>query len=106
MKITMELSTEEVKKLQDVAGFLVRDNEEATDAIRIVLEKANQIKVNDGKDFREAIVEVVKYMAFSCKNVCAPSEPIEVEWGMKGTRDYEDIKSILPVITLVDRTEY
>lgn len=106
MKITMELSTEEIKRLQDVAGFLVRDNEEATDAIRSVLEKANQIKINDGKDFREAIVEIVKYMAFSCKNVCAPSEPIEVEWGLEGTRNHEGIKNIVPVITLIDRTEY
>lgn len=106
MKITMELSAEEVKKLQDIAGFLIRDNEEANDAIRIAFEKANQIKVKDSQDFRNAIVEMVKYMAFYTKNVCVPSEPIEVEWGMKGTRDHENIKSILPVITLVDKTEY
>ena len=106
MKVTMELSTEEIKKLQELAGFHVRDTEEAEDAIRDVIEKANQIKVKDANDFREAIIEVVNYMAFGRENVCAPSEPIEVEWGLKGTASHEGIKNVLPIITLVDRTEY
>lgn len=106
MKVTMELSTEEIKKIQEVCGFLVRDTEEAEEAIRIVIEKANQIKVRDANDFRKAIIEVVKYMAFGRKNVCAPSEPIEVEWGLEGTAGHEGIKNVLPIITLVDRTKY
>lgn len=106
MKVMIELSTEQIKKLQEVSGFLVRDTEEAEDAIRLVIEKANQIKVNDANDFRKAIIEVVNYMAFARKNVCAPSEPIEVKWGLEGTANHEGIKNVLPVITLVDKTEY
>jgi len=106
MKITMELSPDKIKKLEEVAGFLITDEEEAEEAIWLVVENFKKIKVDDAKDFREAIVEVVKYMAFATKNVCAPSEPIEVEWGLKGTRKHEGMKNVLPVITLVDRTEY
>ena len=106
MKVTMELSTEEIKKIQEVCGFLVRDTEEAEEAIHIVIEKSNKIKVKDSNDFRKAIIEVVNYMAFACENVCATSEPIEVEWGMKGTAKHEGIKNVIPIITLVDRTEY
>lgn len=106
MKVMMELSTEEIKKIQEVCGFLVRDTEEAEEAIRIAIEKSNQIKVKDGRDFRKAVIEVANYMAFGRKEVCAPSEPIEVEWGLEGTVGYEGIKHVIPVITLVDRTEY
>jgi hypothetical protein len=66
----------------------------------------NKIEVKDANDFREAIIEITKYMAFFNKEVCAFSEPIEVEWGLKGTTKYEGKKMIIPTIALVDRTEY
>lgn len=66
----------------------------------------NRNDIKDSNDFREAIIGIANYMAFYNKEVCAFSEPIEVEWGLKMTSNYEGKKMIMPVITLVDRTEY
>lgn len=38
-----------------------------------------KIKINDANDFREAIIGITEYMAFFNREVCAFSEPIEVE---------------------------
>lgn len=40
MKIAIELSNEEIKRLQELSGILVRDAEDAEDAIHIVIENA------------------------------------------------------------------
>ncbi len=40
MKIVIELSEKEVERLQELSGFLVRDEEEAEDAIHIIIENA------------------------------------------------------------------
>lgn len=66
----------------------------------------NKFDIKDANDFRDAIVGITNYMAFFGKEVCAPSEPIEVTWGLEGTVKYEGKKLVLPVITLVDRTGY
>lgn len=66
----------------------------------------NKFDIKDANDFRDAIVGITNYMAFFGKEVCALSEPIEVTWGLEGTVKYEGKKLVLPVITLVDRTEY
>lgn len=66
----------------------------------------NKIKVDDVNDFREAIIAIAEYMAFFNKEVCAFSEPIEVEWGLKGTAGYKGRKMVVPTIALVDKTEY
>lgn len=57
--------------------------------------------IKNAKDFREALIGITNYMAFYNKEVCSTSEPIEVKWGLK-----EDIKMVMPVITLVDRMKY
>ena len=49
--------------------------------------------IKDAHDFREAIIGIVNYMAFYNKEVCTLSEPIEVEWGLKGTANYEGEKN-------------
>ena len=66
----------------------------------------NRNDIRDAQDFREAIIGIVNYMAFFNKEVCTLSEPIEVEWGLEGTSNYEGKKMILPTIALADRTEY
>ena len=109
MKVTIELSTDEIKKLQELCGFLVRDNEEAEDAIRCVLEKAykkHRVNVDDANDFREAIIGITNYMAFATKEVVAFSEPIEVDWGLKGTANHKGTRMVIPTVALVDRTEF
>lgn len=40
MTVVIELSKEEIKRLQELSGILVRDEEDAEDAIRIVIENA------------------------------------------------------------------
>lgn len=36
----------------------------------------------DGQDFRNAVIDAVKYMAFYKKDVCTFHSPIEVEYGL------------------------
>jgi len=62
--------------------------------------------IQDANDFREALIGITNYMAFFNKEVCTFSEPIEVEWGLKGTTKYEGKRLVLPTIALADRTEY
>ena len=66
----------------------------------------DRIDIKDAHDFREAIIGIVNYMAFYNKEVCTLSEPIEVEWGLKGTANYEGKRMVLPTIAVADRTEY
>ncbi len=40
MKVFIELSDEEIRRLKELSGILVRDEEDAEDAIHIVLENA------------------------------------------------------------------
>ncbi len=40
MTVVIELSKEEIKRLQELSGILVRDEEEAEDAIHIIIENA------------------------------------------------------------------
>ncbi len=40
MKVVIDLSKEEIERLQELSGFLVRDEEEAEDAIHIIIENA------------------------------------------------------------------
>ena len=61
----------------------------------------NRTDIKDSNDFREAMIGIANYMAFYKKEVVAPTEPIEVEWGLNG-----DKKLVIPTIALVDRTEY
>ena len=66
----------------------------------------SKFDIKDANDLREAIIGITNYMAFFGKEVCSPTEPIEVTWGLEGTSKYEGTKLVMPVITLVDRTEY
>ncbi len=40
MKVVIDLSKEEIERLQNLSGILVRDEEEAEDAIHIIIENA------------------------------------------------------------------
>lgn len=66
----------------------------------------NRSDIKDVNDFREAIIGIVNYMAFARKEVCTLQEPLEVEWGLKGTVGYDGTRMVLPTIALADRTEY
>ena len=66
----------------------------------------NRNDIKDANDFREAVIGIANYMAFYNKEVCAFSKPIEVEWGLEGTANYEGTRLVIPTIALVDRTEY
>ena len=66
----------------------------------------NRTDVKDANSFREAMIGIANYMAFYGTEVCAPTEPIEVEWGLKGTAKCEGKRLVIPTIALVDRTEY
>lgn len=66
----------------------------------------NRNDIQDANDFREAIIGIANYMAFATREVVAFSEPIEVEWGLKGTAKHEGMKLVIPTIALVDKTEY
>lgn len=62
--------------------------------------------IKDAHDFREAIIGIVNYMAFARREVVTFTEPIEVEWGLKGTANHEGKRMVLPTIAVADRTEY
>ena len=62
--------------------------------------------IQDANDFREAIIGIANYMAFSKTEVVAFDKPIEVEWGLKGTAKHEDMRLVIPTIALVNKTEY
>lgn len=47
----------------------------------------------DGQDFRNAIIDAVKYLSAYGKDVCTFSKPIEVEWGMNGEK-----RKVVPTI--------
>lgn len=66
----------------------------------------NRTDIKDANSFREAIIGIANYMAFYNKEVMAFSEPIEVEWGLKGTVNYESKRMVIPTIALVEKTEY
>ena len=66
----------------------------------------NRNDIKDASDFREAIIGIVNYMAFAQREVVTFTEPIEVEWGLKGTTNHEGKRVVLPTIALADRTEY
>lgn len=66
----------------------------------------NKFYIKDANDFREAIIGIANYMAFYNKEVCAFSEPIKVEWGLEGTKNYEGTRLVIPTIALVNRTKY
>ncbi len=40
MKVVIDLSKEEIERLQNLSGILVRDEEDAEDAIHIIIENA------------------------------------------------------------------
>ncbi len=40
MKVVIDLSKEEIERLQELSGILVRDEEDAEDAIHILIENA------------------------------------------------------------------
>jgi len=62
--------------------------------------------IKDANDFREAIIGIANYMAFATKEVVAFSEPIEVDWGLRGTANFGGTRLVIPTISLVDKTEY
>ena len=66
----------------------------------------NRTDVKDGNDFREAIIGITNYMAFATKEIVSFNEPIEVEWGLKGTVNHDGKRMVIPVISLVNKTEY
>ena len=66
----------------------------------------NRADIKDAHDFREAIIGITNYMAFYNKETVAFQEPIEVEWGLKGTKNYDGKRMVMPVVSLIDRTEY
>lgn len=66
----------------------------------------NRNDIQDANDFREAIIGITNYMAFARKEVVAFSEPIEVDWGLQRTANYDGKRLVIPTISLVDRTDY
>ena len=66
----------------------------------------NRSDIKNANDFREAIIGVVNYMAFTRKEVYTLQEPLKVEWGLEGTVGYGGTRMVLPTIALADRTEY
>ncbi len=40
MKVVIDLSKEEIERLQNLSGILVRDEEDAEDAIHVIIENA------------------------------------------------------------------
>ena len=51
----------------------------------------------DGQDFRNAVIDAVKYMAFYKKDVCTFHSPIEVEYGISGEK-----KKVIPTIYFME----
>ena len=51
----------------------------------------------DGQDFRNAVIDAVKYMAFYEKDVCTFHSPIEVEYGIDGKK-----KKVIPTICFME----
>lgn len=51
----------------------------------------------DRNDFRNAVIDAVKYMAFYKKDVCTFRSPIEVEYGMS-----EEKKKVIPTICFME----
>lgn len=51
----------------------------------------------DGQDFRNAVIDAVKYMAFYKKDVCTFHSPIEVEYGISGEK-----KKVIPTICFME----
>ena len=66
----------------------------------------NRTDVKDGNDFREAIIGIANYMAFAQKETVSFNEPIDVDWGLKGTIRHEGVRKVIPVVALIDKTEY
>ena len=60
-------------------------------------EKIKEFKRMDGGDFRKAVIDASKYLAFFEKEVCIFHEPIEVEWGMNGKK-----KKVIPTICFME----
>lgn len=51
----------------------------------------------NGQDFRNAVINAVKYMAFYKKDVCTFHSPIEVEYRMDGKK-----KKVIPTICFME----
>lgn len=51
----------------------------------------------DAQDFRNAVIDATKYLAFFKKEVCTFSSPIEVEWGLKGEK-----RKVIPTICFME----
>ena len=64
---------------------------------RAIEEKIKEFKSMDGGDFRKAVIDATKYLAFFEKDVCTFHEPIEVEWGMNGKK-----KKVIPTICFME----
>ena len=62
--------------------------------------------IKDSNDFREAVIGIANYMAFAKREVVEFAEPIEVDWGLKGTGNSDGKRMVLPIIVLSDRTNY
>ena len=54
----------------------------------------------NGQDFRNAIIDAVKYLAAYEKDVCTFSKPIEIECGMNG-----DKRKVIPTISFTEVSE-
>lgn len=51
----------------------------------------------DGQDFRNAVIDATKYLAFFKKEVCTFRDSIEVEWGFNGEK-----KKVIPTICFME----
>ena len=63
-------------------------------------EKIKGYKRMNGGDFRKAVIDATKYLAFFEKDVCTFHEPIEVEWGMNGVK-----RKVIPTICFMESYE-
>lgn len=51
----------------------------------------------NAQDFRNAVVDAAKYLAFFQKDVCTFHYPVEVEWGLNGEK-----KKVIPTICFME----
>ena len=51
----------------------------------------------NGQDFRNAVIDATKYLAFFKEEVYTFRDPIEVEWGLNGEK-----KKVIPTICFME----
>ena len=79
--------------------------EEYRENVKSKVYEDSKADIQDALDFHQAIKGITHYMAFAQRELVVCRTPIEVEWGLKGTANYQGKRKVVPILALDNITD-